>query len=335
MKRSSNFELLRICCMLMIISGHVIGVHDTPFSLKNPDEIIKLLFYGGFLVAANAFVLISGYFGIKFMKERLISLILQVVFYSVALLLFAIAIGWHMFLPKKDILLLFPILFKQYWFITCYVMLYIISPLLNKWAASLDKNDYKNFLFAGFLIIYVWPTISFLVNAPQFINDAGYGIINFSYLYMLGYFLRHHYIEQHSASWYWGGYFLVVVILFLCQAGLSFLLGFEFTSWFSYNTVFIFIGAVCFFMAFKNIKIQSSFINKLAKPCLAVYLIHKHPLIWGNFCSLIDVNSYHGLNFIFLFFTLPIAIYLFCVVIEYCRLWLMQPVENRIIKRLL
>ena len=268
MERSSNFELLRICCMLMIISGHIIGAHDTPFSLENPDEIIKLFFYGGFLVAANTFVIISGYFGIKFRKERLISLVLQVIFYSVALLIFAIAIGWHTFLPKKDFMLFFPILFKQYWFITCYVMLYIISPLLNKWAGSLNKNDYKKLLSTGFLIIYVWPTLSFLVNAPQFINDAGYGIVNFSYLYMLGYYIRHYYSNSRqfvsNRLIYWGGYFSVVIALFLFQSGLSWILGFEFTSWFSYNTVFIFIGAVCFFMAFKNIEIHSSFINKLA-----------------------------------------------------------------------
>ena len=248
--RRSNFELLRIVCMLMIIGGHIIKVHTTPYSLQNPDELIKLFFWGSFCIAVNAFVLISGYFGIKFKIERMASLALQVFFYSVGLSLLSICIGWHTFSPKTDILRLFPILTKQYWFVTCYVVLYVISPLLNKWATAMQKAEYKRLLIVGFFLLYVWPTINFLVNAPQFIDDAGYGIINFSYLYMLGYYVRHHYIEHHSASWYWGGYFLVVVMLFLCQAGLSSVLGFEFTSWFSYNTVFIYIGAIFFFMAF-------------------------------------------------------------------------------------
>lgn len=322
-------------CMLMIVAGHIISTHTTTYSLYNPDELIKLFFYGGFLVAVNAFILISGYFGIRLKRDRLISLIVQVMFYSVGLLLISMAIGCHIFSPQKDFLLLIPILTKQYWFVTCYVVLYVISPLLNRWASALERDEYKRLLLIGFCLIYVWPTTNFLINAPQFIDDAGYGIINFSYLYMLGYFLRHHYIEQHSASWYWGGYFLVVVILFLCQAGLSFLLGFEFTSWFSYNTIFIFIGAIFLFMAFKNMKIHSSVINNLAKPCLAVYLIHKHPLIWGSFCKLIDIDSYHGVSFIVLFLTLPIVIYLACAAVEICRLLFMQPIENRIIKRLL
>jgi surface polysaccharide O-acyltransferase-like enzyme len=334
-ERNSNIELFRIVCMLMIVAGHIINSHSTTYSLQNPDELIKLFFSGGFLVAVNAFILISGYFGIRLRRERLISLIVQVLFYSVGLWLISMAVGWHTFSPKKDFQLLIPILTKQYWFVTCYVVLYVISPLLNRWASALVQDEYKRLLLIGFCLIYVWPTMCFLVNAPQFIDDAGYGIINFSYLYMLGYYLRHHYIEHHSASWYWGGYFLVVVMLFLCQAGLSFLLGFEFTSWFSYNTVFIFIEAIFLFIAFKNMKIQSSVINYLAKQCLAVYLIHKHPLIWGGFCKLIDIDSYHGVSFIAIFLTLPIVIYLACAAVEICRLWFMQPVENRIIKRLL
>ena len=125
-----------------------------------------------------------------------------------------------------------------------------------------------------------------------------------------------------------GGYFLVILILFLCQAGLSWLLGFEFTSWFSYNTIFIFVGAACLFMAFKNMDIHSSTINSLAKPCLAVYLIHKHPLIWDRFCSWVDVKSYHGFSFLFLFFLLPFVVYLFCVAVENCRSSLMSPIDN-------
>ena len=203
--RNSSIELLRIVCMLMIIGGHIIMEHHTEYNPLNIDFSISLFLRSAFAVAVNAFVLISGYFGINFKWNRLLKLDLQAIFYSVLLLVVSIGIGWHVFNLSRDFLLFFPILSKQYWFITCYAVLYVIAPLLNQWAASMDKALYKRLLILGAAIIYLWPTISYLFNAGQFINDSGYGIINFAYLYMLGYYLRHHYVGRASVGRYGGG----------------------------------------------------------------------------------------------------------------------------------
>ena len=71
-----------------------------------------------FSVAVNTFVLISGYFGIVFKKERFVKLIMQTFFYSVLLLFVSILLGWHTFDIRKDVFAFMPILTKQYWFIT-------------------------------------------------------------------------------------------------------------------------------------------------------------------------------------------------------------------------
>lgn len=330
-KRDSNFELLRICLMLMIIGGHVMMNHKEPFILNSSDEIIKLFFRGAFCVAVNAFVLISGYFGIQFKKDRLIRLVIQTLFYSSVFMLLAVYMGWHRFSPIPDAYAFLPILTKQYWFVTCYVVLYVIAPWLNIWVENLEKDMYKRFLMVGFLIVYVWPTISFLFNTPQFIGDSGFGIVNFCYLYMLGRYLRIHYVDKSSSYYYLGGYLMSVVLLFICQYTISWVLGFEFTSWISYNTLFCFVGSICLFMAFKNIKIYSKVINYWAKPCLAVYLIHMASCVLAVLCNYIGVQHYHGLSWIFLIFTLPIAIYFICAVIEIGRQELMRGIENRII----
>lgn len=329
--RNSSIELLRIVCMLMIIGGHIIMEHHTKYNPLNFDFSISLLLRGAFAVAVNAFVLISGYFGINFKWHRLLKLDMQAIFYSVLLLAVSIGIGWHGFNLQKDFLLFFPILSKQYWFITCYAVLYIIAPLLNQWAASMDKAKYKRLLILGAAIIYLWPTINFLFAAPQFIGDSGYGIINFAYLYMLGYYLRHHYVDRASVGRYGGGYIFVSVLLFISQYSLSYALGFEFTSWISYNTVLVFGGAVCLFLAFKNMNFQSNFINILATPCLAVYLIHLHPYIWSNFCKELNVPEFHGCYYLMLIFILPIFIYLTCVIIDRIRVILFGRFEDYIV----
>ena len=329
--RYSNIELLRICCMVMIISGHIMMNHQSFYSLTDSDEILKLLFRGAFCVAVNAFVLISGYFGLKFKKEKLVHLVIQTFFYSATFMVLAILLGWHVYNPKTDFFAFMPIITKQYWFITCYIVLYIISPWLNIWVDSLEKRKYKKFLIVGFLFFYLWPTFSFLINAPRFIDDSGYGIVNFIYLYMLGRYLRLYYESKHSSKYYWGGYIISSILLFLCQYSLSWFLGFEYTSWISYNTVLCLIGSICLFWAFKEMSFHSSLVNYLAKPCLAVYLIHMAPFVFNKFCIFLGVQDYHGFSFLFLVFILPILIYIICAIIEICRMLFLGGIERKII----
>lgn len=332
--RKSNIELLRICCMLMIISGHIIMGHHNQHTLSTFDEVFGLFWRGACSVAVNAFVLITGYFGIKYRWERLVKLDMQVLFYSMSLFVLAIILGWHQIIIKEDFLYLFPLLSKKYWFVTCYAVLYIIAPLLNKWCASMKKDEFQLVLTGGFFIIYIWPTINFLFNAPQFINDAGYGIIIFSYLYLLGHYLCHYYTREKSSLFYWGGYILSATALFICQYGLSLILGFEFSSYLSYNTIFVLIGAIFLFLAFERMTFSSNIINELAKPCLAVYLIHLHPCIWKPFCNWLRVYDYHDIYYVMLLVILPIIIYLACVMIEVIRLKLFGELESWCIVRM-
>ena len=240
-------------------------------------------------------------------------------------------LGWHTFNIRKDIFAFMPILTKQYWFITCYVVLYIISPWLNKWVNTLNKKEYTRFLSMGLVIIYVWPTLSYLFNTGQFIGDSGYGIINFGYLYLLGRYLSLHYEDSHSSYFYFGCYLLATLTLFIFQYILSWILGFEFISWISYNTIFIFIGAVCLFLAFKNMNFSSRIVNYWAKPCLAVYLIHLNPYIWGSFCRMIGVSEIYGIRYILLILLLPVVIYIVCAIMELCHTKLFSAFEEKLI----
>ena len=329
--RQSNIELLRIICMILIVMGHIILVHGEASDLTDGDEIIKLFGLSFTSVATNTFVLISGYFGLNFKIDRFIRLVFQTLFYSIVLLFVSILIGWHTFDFKKDIFAFFPILTKQYWFVTCYIILYVISPWLNLLIKQMDKKMYLQSLIIGFVIIYLWPTFSYLFNTAQFIGDSGYGIVNFSFLYILGRYLNIHHRQKHSSTFYFSLYIICCISLFICQYSLSLIFGFEFTSWISYNTVFILIGALCLFEVFRKVKLQSKIINYLAKPCLAVYLIHLNPYIWKSFCRTIGVSNYHGISYVLLLLLLPIFIYVICAIIDHCRIKTTNKLEETII----
>lgn len=334
--RNSNIELLRICLMLMIIAGHLMMKHEVQSdTFCNYDEGLKLFFRGAFCVAVNSYVMISGYFGIKFKKERLYHLSFQTFFYSALFMSLAIGLGWHEAHFKTDVFAYFPIIAKQYWFITCYVVLYILSPWINIGAQFLEKDAFRTLLVVGFFLFYVWPTLSYLFNAPQFIGDSGYGIVNFIYLYMLGRYIKLYNGLKLGSQFYFWGYIIAVVSLFICQFSISYLLGFKFTSWFSYNTVFCFVGSVCLFMAFKSISFHSKKINFWAKPCLAVYLIHMAPFVLSVFCESIGLDSFHGMSLIGLVLVLSIVIYFVCAVIEMFRQRVMRGLEEKYIALLM
>ena len=70
--RKSNFELLRIVAMCMIILIHLSSAIDlTSFGLKgNIGTILGGTIVGICNIGPSCFCLISGYFGIKFSKQK-------------------------------------------------------------------------------------------------------------------------------------------------------------------------------------------------------------------------------------------------------------------------
>lgn len=82
--RKSNFELLRIVAMCMIILIHLSSAIDlTSFGLKgNIGTILGGTIVGICNIGPSCFCLISGYFGIKFSKQKLIKMELLMISFS-------------------------------------------------------------------------------------------------------------------------------------------------------------------------------------------------------------------------------------------------------------
>ena len=70
--RSSNIELLRIICMLLIIIGHIIMNHHDD---NVTEYFISHILRPFTVVGVNVFVIISGYFGINYKTDRLITIV--------------------------------------------------------------------------------------------------------------------------------------------------------------------------------------------------------------------------------------------------------------------
>lgn len=322
--------------MLLIVMGHVILGSSGLMQLGTFDYFATNIVRSFTVVAVNAFVIVSGYFGINLSIKKLVKLDLRVVLYTWVGFAIAVLVGIHEVNLLSDIKLLLPVLTKQYWYVTIYFVLCIISPLLNRLLKHLSEKELKIALIVGGIVFYVVATGCYIINADQIVTDAGYGIVNFTYLYMLGYYIRHYYIDRQCARFYATIYLLAGVAIFLVNHGMTTVMGFYFNSMISYNTIFTLVGAVAIFMFFKNIKIEyMPALNRLASKVFAVYIIHTNPCL-NEFIyqDIIGVSEMSGYILIVAMLALPIGTYAICFVIDSLMDIVMRPIEHCVMKKL-
>lgn len=319
--RQSNFELLRVICALMIIAGHVIMIHGNG-SVGSPLFVVNICLRPWFMCAVNVFVLLSGYFGIKTNAKKLWQLNDMVTFYSVVLLVIACIWGGHSFDIKRDALFLIPVLTKQYWFITVYFALCLLAPALNYFVEKSDKLFLKRTILTSVCLFILVPSLGFLLNFDAIVDDSGYGIVNFCLLYLIGrYFKIYDALTHYSKTEYIVFYMICMLIDGLFQLFFSNFLGFPFTSFLSYNTLFIFLGSLALFAFFSRIQIGiNRFINLMSSFCLCSYVIHLHPIAFSWFFDdLLHVPDMHGPRYLGTIFFIPVVVYFLCALVETVR----------------
>lgn len=130
--RKSNFELLRIVSMVMIVACHYCYYGGALFEGSGMTWIIAAFLKTGGKLGVTCFVLISGYFMCD--KEYKISSVFRVALQTMFYSLLAIIIV-HLFGGSTDIKTIFKEFFSPiygcYWFVTAYIGMYLISPFLN------------------------------------------------------------------------------------------------------------------------------------------------------------------------------------------------------------
>ena len=326
-KRESNFELLRIVAMIMIILHHYVyygGVAYTYGAGINRYFGIVLLFIGK--TGVNIFILITGYFLINssFKIKKLFKLIFQVFFYSI----FAIFIRKFIY---KDVSMIdiinncFPMLNNVYWFFSIYIGIYILSPFINKFIKTIDKKKMEILIIILFFMLSVIPTFGF---AKHFVGNLQIFIL----VYLIGAYFRLYgnsfiTLKQIKLGIVSVIALLIVFIILASASNTNLILYANFAKDIYY--ILIFVLAIFIFLYFKELKIkQNKVINFFAKGSFAVYLIHDNPnlrnLIWkdilkaSNFC-------YSNLGILILHMIFSVCmIYLIGCVIEIIRINLLE-----------
>ena len=332
-KRLSNIELLRIMSMLMIITLHLLSFSGLLETYKN-FSFTSLLVWGLeslCFVAVNCYVLISGYFLIdsSFKFKKLFKIWIEVFFYSVIIylsLLFTktITFGYASLLKS-----FFPILLGNYWFISVYTILYILSPFLNKLVHALNKSQYLYLIILIFLIFSVWNTF---IPAIDTINYGGsYSISWFICLYIIAGYLKRFPFRKNIRNWLYLFIYLLCSIINVFAYFLIKKLNITFLRpdfLYNYYSITVLIAAVNLFLFFKGLNnVSNSSIQKLiaffATSTFGIYLIHENPyvrpILW-NFFKFLNNQSF--INILLAVITIPMTLFVFFMLLDKFRVFI-------------
>ena len=342
--RQSNFELLRVIAMCLIILGHygqAISQSTVPMT-----RLCRYLIEFGCAhgqMAANCFILITGYFMVgreKIKPSSVVKLVLTVILYSWGIA--AIFYVCHLPMEGMDgisgyLQILFPVSCRHWWFISAYVGLYILIPYINRMIEHIDKTEFQRLLLILFLMMSVIPTFTV---SDTWVSDLAWVIT----LYSMGAYLKKF---SEDTKRYSTVTFGVLALLGMIVLGGSVILLNQFPSicqklggdgyFRSINKLPTALTSVFVFLWFSRIKIGNrAWINTLGKATFGVYLIHMHllveSLLWKPFVA--RPWMYGNVRYVLLSVILvPIGILLVCSVIEIVRVKLFDFIERRIARK--
>ena len=335
--RQSNFELLRILSIMLIIFHHFSLYYNSTFNFSNEITMNRLIiqfFSIGGKIGVIIFILISGYFMInqKFKITKFIKIILQILTYC------TFGIIFHMLFNDKalNILqfmqLLFLNFFNNYWFILPYLIVYLLSPFINIAFNSFTQKDLKK------LIIIQSIIPNFLFIKFEFSN-----VLFFITLYIIGAYINKYPINIKNNLIPLIIFLITYLLTFFTIIGISilkkyFVIIFDEYYFIGLNSIFTIVASISLFLFFKNIEMPyNKFINILASTTLGIYLFHENSYIkdsiWNTLNTIYNISPVTHLLF-FKVIAIGITVYIVGCIIELIRKFSIEIVTNTLLKKL-
>lgn len=333
--REVNFELLRIVCILLVIGLHFLTNSDLKeyIEFNSVNGVIYIFMKSLCYMADNLFVILSGYFLVKstFKIRRIVELWLQVFFYSAGIYGVLVLTGLTEFSLKATYFSVLPVFSKQYWFFSCYLLLYFVFPVINKLIDGMEQRVYSKLLIIGGVLFSGIESLM-LIDKDPFYLGHGKSLLWFVFLYLVGAYMRLYGANllriKSNITWLISIILLVAITTasyfaldYLIRMGVSHL---EADKFIKLNSITIFPASVACFIFFKNIKIQNYRLSRLlvflSPLTFGIYLIHDHTnfrtILWDFICPEQFASSFALWPYLIV---MTIIIYIACGSIEHIR----------------
>lgn len=337
MKRESNIELLRIVTMLLLMGVHAnyvaLGTPNASDIIENPtNAFFRILTENICIVGVNVFVLISGWFGIRYKAKGLCNLLFQCLFFSIAVYIIYFITGRVEF-NRINIMSSFLLYKNAYWFVWAYLILYVIAPMLNTFIEYSDRKTFKRTLIMYWTIemtVYLFTSCGYF--------NSGYSPLHFIGLYLLSRYYNL-YVKNYNKWICLATYALCVICNTLICFLPTMLFGKENSTLSSisvaYTGPFNIIGALSLLLFFTRLKIKSKIINWISISCLTVYIIHSHECVYLQYraAALYIYNNYSGVIFFAVIIAFILSVFIACILIDKVRIYIFNKLWNLFEKR--
>lgn len=250
--------------MLMVLTLHTYMTKEFGFVFSQTGYLFESFIRSLCIVAVNVFILISGWFGIKPSAKGFVNFTFQCIYF----LTICLTAGAFL-IESMSVTTIVKKLFcvGDWWFVRCYIGLYIISPILNAFTEKATKRQLAMTLIFLYLIQTLWGWC----NLIQDVNK-GYSVFSFACLYLLARFIRLHCRRPKT--------FVAPLICYLLASAVNFAIYINSSGWLyihsmDYCNPLIVMGAVGLLLVFSQIKIATDkTINRLSLSAFAAYLFH-------------------------------------------------------------
>ena len=288
----------------------------------------------------SLFFICSAWFLLKattYKKKKWFFMLVEIWTVSVIILIVTYALLNGEIAPKIIIKSIFPTLFYNNWYLTCYLLFYPLSPLLNRIINGMDKTQLFRstlalttlYIFLDFIkgdwffpsLIILWVTIYFVMAYMQkylmfFADD----------------------IKKNLLSVLLNAIGLIALVLVTEIAGLHIsFLSEKMLHWATNCNPFIIFMSISMFNIARNIHFKNRFINYISSLSLLIYIIHENlilktyirPAMWNY--VYVNYGYSHVIGWVFI---LAVIIFLFGTVAAILYSVALQKFVKRISNKL-
>ena len=282
--RSSNYELLRILLMVMILAGHFVSQSGAMAVQTGANRIFTYVLAYNPRIAVNGFLMLGCYFmaGSAFRSKRILTIWLQEFFYAVgitAAICFAMPgtvglsnIAWAAF-PIFNFNV-------EHWYVSVYLTLMFIAPFLQR-IVDLSEKYLRNLSIVLLVFVSLWSTFHGMEDV--YLDCLAWFVCVFIFM---GY-VKKNLLAKLKGKWRWlfisaGVYALFVAVILanvitggahgklavIAERAAIMLLDYK-----SLPNLFI---AFSLFVFFSRLEIKpNKAINYVGGSTLAVYIVHQ------------------------------------------------------------
>ena len=295
-ERESDIELYKVIAIFLIVLSHVIqtltepnyvlGIGEGTFiNIATATTNLNVLLLAVFRICGalgnNMFFICSAWFLVNSKKmslKKVVHMILDVWIINMIVLIALRSIGVQLQI-SDTVKTFFPTTFANNWYITCYLLFYMIHPFLNRMLEQLSINEHLAFATILFVIYFIIPVLPLEEINLFFANEfviflATYVIVSFIKIYKNEWTEN---LKSNKSILFVSIISYVVLILCVDFLGLrtNYFLN-RLVRWNMNNSLFMFLIAFSSFNIMKKKEFINRTINYLSSLSLLVYIFHEN-----------------------------------------------------------